>query len=206
MNRITSFRWLLALALTLGMGGALADEAADSEVLATPTVYTIDLKNGGTIKAYELAEFVSRPGEDKVAFLKRVGRFLQPFAFHSSFEACGRIWQSADGTAWAVPVMSLHAHFACSSTTIQPPGADQGKWTMTDETIHVHPFKNTMQANANDHALTGMIEGTTYQIFPRHFSPGDYKAGAGYLVANEHLQYEREEGKVEQDFGPVEAP
>lgn len=65
------------------------------------------------------------------------------------------------------------------------------------------PF-TTFQINGVDAGFnTHLRIGKKQMIEPDHFSKGDLRSGPGYLVAAGHLQYQRDHGKVMQDFGPL---
>jgi hypothetical protein len=172
-----------------------------AEVFAQPKPFDVGLPSGAHITVDFLATFQSQPNEDKVAFMKRVGSYLQAYAANNAVEACGNIWANAAGNAWVVPVVTLHSHFHCEGTTLKPDGET---WAKTGETIHVHPMKRSAVASATDAALDPhLTQGTHVDLLPRTFSQGDLAEGPGYLVANGTLQYQREGGRVEQDLGTI---
>lgn len=197
--KIRSF--LCALMLTLGV--VAAGHAADAEVFAQPKSFDVGLPSGAHITVDFLATFQSQPNEDKVAFMKRVGSYLQAYAAANEVEACGNLWANSAGNAWVVPVVTLHSHFHCEGTTLKPDGA---AWTKTGETIHVHPMKRSAVASATDASLDPHFrQGDKVDLLPKTFSKGDLAEGPGYLVANGDLQYQRDGGKVYQDLGAIPA-
>lgn len=201
--------WLRYLRLAMWMILPLLASPAmsadsDPEVFPAPVTFTLHIPNGTSMPGLYLAQFFSLPHEDKIAFLRRVGRFLQSYAAHEGFEACGEIWRDSSDTAWVVPVITLRSHIMCRSTSLAPTVAGPSPWSISGETIHVHPEFTTFQINDVDAGFNKHLRiGKMQRIEPDHFSQGDLRLGPGYLVAAGHLQYQRDHGKVMQDFGPL---
>jgi len=147
-----------------------------------------------------LHEFDSQAGEDKATFLKRVGRFMQTYSATTTFEACGSIWRNADDTQWSVQIATTSSHVECIVITERP--NDNAALVMTDESIHSHPLKAELKANAVDARLSGHVEGHKLALFNATFSPDDLAAGPGYLIANRHLQHQRGAG-TQEDLGAI---
>lgn len=138
-----------------------------------------------------LEDYISQPGETKIAFLTRVGAELRKYADHTGFEACGAI--ASDGTRWGVVIGSSHSHIGCAIYPDKlPPGM-----TFTGESIHTHGRKNfSFIMNKADLAFTNTpdpepVRMQSGDVF--HFSSPDYVA-PGYLATPDGLLYQHGPG------------
>lgn len=155
----------------------------------------------------DLGVFNSRKGEDKDAFMMRVGKFLNAFTHATEHEACGMLMAREDGTGWRVRVSTNRSQLACASIRF-----DETGMRPTRETIHTHPSRTRyIHANARDTRLRGFRCGSSVIIAPFDFSDGDYENGPGYLVVDDMVYYQngpdqrREVGRIDTSTRP-EAP
>lgn len=146
----------------------------------------------------DLGVIDSRPGEEKQAYLHRVGQVLNDFTLASGHEACGAIMENEEGDAWRVRLTTNRSQFSCVKMIFQEEG-----YLLTDETIHSHPQpkRDSLWANAQDEKLLGFPCGHPFRVHDADFSDGDLRTGAGYLVARGRLLYHR--NGVKLDLGEV---
>lgn len=155
-----------------------------------------------------LGERTSRPGENKVAFLKRIAGDLLDFSKETGFEGCARLASHAvvdangDGVmTYAATLTTSHSNVACVNQAIAPAG-----YELSNQTIHSHGYTPNFVVNAADVALTGGKMKLNRRMGGRDqnaFSPRDMNH-PGYLAGRTHLLYEDGKGQV-QDLGGYEA-
>lgn len=153
-----------------------------------------------------LEEIRSVPGETREAFLLRVGSVLQSYTERTAFEGCGLIWESHDGTGWAVPLTSNEAHAGCVITSAPAAGMRP-----TRESIHSHPAhgQETYRVSSVDRALLlGHAQlHAVRRSDGRTFSPTDLAGGPGYVVAEGRLLHHDGAGAASiRDLGAVPRP
>jgi hypothetical protein len=190
------FKRLMVMAALLGFGGsALAVELTEGQ--RVQTVY-----NGQTVIITALPKFTSAPGEDKVTFLKRVGRYMQDYSFHNKVETCASIWENPADTQWALQLTTTNSHIECLIIQENPTG--DSTWVQDAATIHSHPLIHEFKLSEVDAQLSGDAPvGKRKELFNAEFSPMDKAAGPGYLIANRELQYQKDNGAVYTNFGAI---
>lgn len=153
---------------------------------------------GGSVDVVELngGTLTSTTDEDQADFLRRVAVVLSDFTHKTGFEACSMVWSNGD--SWAVRLTTNRAHIGCVNTNLKP----AGDWTQTKNGIHSHPEKPGYRVNAADSVfLGGMVPVATRSYTEsKTFSPRDYHAGSGWLVAHGRLLYQNGNGTA-QDLG-----
>lgn len=179
----------LAMSLMTWTGLALADdlmvEPAPSATLAA-------------LPFTRLTEMQSTVGEDKVAFLKRVGVWMTDYAKANRVEVCGMVSEkyvadTADsGTMhYGIVLTTTHSNILCASQRLAPEG-----FTVTTTSIHNHGYYAAFKVNAVDEKATnrqfimGRAGGARVQD---RFSPVD-ELEAGYLATPTGLLYQDGKG------------
>jgi len=156
---------------------------------------------GGSVPERELVLMESEPGEDKIAFLKRVGTLLVEHSDRTGHEACGQVCQNWDSTQYAVQVVTNDAHIMCAMWTTCPTG-----YLPTGQNIHSHcPGPRRLRANLNDMALSANRIKRGSQLKPcdpNRFSDQDFAAGPGFLATPERLLFQSGRDTVE-DMGAL---
>ena len=156
---------------------------------------------GGIVQERELVLMESRAGEDRHAFLRRVGQVLVDHAERTGHESCGQVCQNVDSTAFAVQVVTNDAHVMCAMWTTCPAG-----YLPTGTNIHAHcPGRRVLRANAADEALSGNRHRLGERLKPcdpHRFSNQDIAAGPGYLATPQRLLFQAGKGNPE-DLGPL---
>lgn len=170
--------------LMLALVGASALFAGGLISAATVSVGSLT-KN---LEVVTVGNLQSRPDETKEVFMRRAARFLEEFTAMTGFEGCGRIWVSADGGTWEVPLTSNEAHINCVTTNRVVHG-----FTMTGESIHSHPGPGqaSYRVNAADRVFSGNRDKlhALKRSDGETFSKTDLKGNAGYLAAHGRLLY-----------------
>src|SRR5690606_3278612 len=143
----------------------------------------------GMVEERELVLMESSDGEDRVAFLKRVGQVLVEHADRTGHEACGQVCQNVDSTRFAVQVVTNDAHLMCAMWTTCPEG-----YLPTGTNIHTHsPSGRMLRANAADALFSANRHRRNSTLPPcddQTFSAQDYAAGPGYLATPDRLLYQ----------------
>jgi len=156
----------------------------------------------GMVEERELVLMESSDGEDRVAFLKRVGQVLVEHADRTGHEACGQVCQNVDSTRFAVQVVTNDAHLMCAMWTTCPEG-----YLPTGTNIHTHcPSGRMLRANAADALFSANRHRRNSTLPPcddQTFSAQDYAAGPGYLATPDRLLYQAGRRQL-QDLGPLQ--
>ena len=171
----------------------------------TATAQTIVYgKQGEQAMATRLVTLTSQEGEDKVAFLGRVGRFLTNFTHNNGVEGCATICRAPDSSRWGVVTYTNQSVLACIVVTTCPDGMED-----TKVSIHSHPEigsynlsrtdKTFMRARGDRSKDQGIFSVRSYGGFSRF----DKEHGPGYLVEGGRLLYFN--GSVSEDLGTVSA-
>lgn len=213
-TRTLAQRPLFRRLLTLGLGALLAAGTLNTPVEAAPS-WAPDVPAGPALRVnigsgqadlpvVSLGTWMSQAGEAKEDFLMRAGSVLQAFAAGSGYEACGTVWQK-DGRSWAVPLTTNIAHAGCVATNLR---LQEAGWSMTVDTIHVHPQQSSYSVNSADRLLLGMplSRGAARTAIGHSegdgFSNQDFLAGPGYVVAGGRLMHQHGRTTV-RDLGEV---
>lgn len=170
-----SLRHLL-LGLTLAWASASA-VAHDATVPVGPV-----LANTGAPAAaptHEVGEWTSLPGESEDTFVERVAIPLRAFTVAQGVEVCGLLMKQDQGGLWKLHVTTNLSQIRCDPVAFVEPG-----YTTVNQSVHTHPNGDLLTATAADAALSTMAANLT-RFFPEgcDFSPADYAAGPGYLIA-----------------------
>lgn len=160
---------------------------------------------GGTLEVFEIpgGALTSVAGEDRAAFLKRVGAALHDYTRSTGFEACTKIWTR--GGLLAVRPTSNGAHVGCVATDLAPSGEG---WTPDADGMHSHPIHSYYRTNEADALFQGHVAsvGVRAHTDGADFSARDFGLSRGYLVNSEgHLLHQHGRGTV-QDLGLVNHP
>ena len=155
----------------------------------------------GIMEVKALGTLESREGEEKVDFLKRVGRLMESYTSSTQHEACGIIIErtARDHTAegkWVVPMVTQMSHIACAAVTTIPYDG-----TATGETIHTHPtFENDRYVvNQSDVKFLYGLHAKRVQRGQRMsikrsggpaFSSTDFQGGPGWVVDQGQLLFQ----------------
>ena len=174
--------FLIALAATL--------------LTATATAQRVDLGDGTALTIDPIETIISRPGEDQMATLARAAAVLQAYTQAHGVEACGEVTVNADNLT-RIALGTIHAHLACLSKPQETDG-----FASTHQSIHSHPLKAFVMANAADVAINAHINnvgasgikqavhlGDAMHVSNATFSAEDFMT-AGWLVAEGHLLYQ----------------
>lgn len=139
----------------------------------------------GQVPVDRVSTLVSREGEDKVAFLQRVGGLLAAYTDATGFEACAQVCASPQRTG--VVVTSSRAHAYCAVAQRCPGGL-----VATSESIHSHPQAAVYVVNENDVVFSGFRDrkGQRKRTTPEQFSDTDFDGGPGYLATGGKLMYQ----------------
>lgn len=150
------------------------------------------------VKAEHITTLVSRQGEEKIAFLQRLGGLMEAYTARTGFEACGTVFEG-NGRVGVVVTSSL-ARARCA-TTDKSPGMGM---VQTNDSIHTHPQDKVIVFNENDAVFSGFRERrhARKRVDPLVFSPTDYDGGSGYLVTGRQLLYQNGRG-TERTLGAV---
>lgn len=144
----------------------------------------------GEIEGATVIDLFSLAGESRDAFFIRAGYELLVFSHNTNYEACGRfaVHRTKGEEQLAIRLWTNLAHKGCVVTLDAPPG-----FVAVGEHIHSHPTKSPVIFNKNDVTLTKgrYTLGASVPLFINDFSPEDYAAGPGYLVADRKLQYQK---------------
>lgn len=168
----------------------------------------------GTVEVKALGTLESRESEEKLDFLKRVGRVLHGYTSTTNLEACGVIIErpgQAEGTEgkWVVPLVTQMSHIACAGVITLPHDGQ-----MTGETIHSHPSLENGRyvVNQADSKFFQGLHGKRVRRGQRmsmnkgpgeSFSPTDFAAGPGWLVENGQLLFQSGRSNVIH-HGPID--
>jgi hypothetical protein len=160
---------------------------------------------GGTLEVFEIPDGVltSALGEERIAFLKRVGAALHEYTKRTGFEACGKIWSR--GARLAVRCTSNHSHVGCVVTDLAPSGDG---WTADADGIHSHPIDPYYRTNEADALFQGHVAsvGTRAHTDGAGFSQRDFGLSRGYLVNSEGRLLHQQGRETVQDLGLLELP
>lgn len=190
--------WLLALLLAATVAFAIWWLFLRTDIIYRGPPIPV---GAGTVEERELVLMESAAGEDRLDFLRRVGRVLADHSDRTSHEACGQVCQNRDSSRFAVQVVTNDAHIMCAMWTTCPEG-----YIPTGANIHSHcPAKRVLRANAADMAMSA----NRYKLGDRlkpcvddRFSAMDFDAGPGYLATQRRLLYQ--EGRKQlADLGPL---
>jgi hypothetical protein len=170
----------------------------------------VSVEQASAVPHRELARLESAPGENEVAFAKRVALTLLAFSQETGFEACAFIGQKVemtsaeDGVArYSVVITTNDSNIAC----IEQPSAIVVGYTNSRKTIHSHGYTGNFRVNAADVALTGgrlRLNRSSGGRDQNAFSPPDMLE-AGYLAARIGLLYQNGHGQV-TNFGRYDEP
>lgn len=159
-------------------------------------------KQGEQAMATRLVTLTSHDGEDKTAFLGRVGRFLTNFTQNNKVEGCAAICRTPDSSRWGVVTYTNQSVLACIVVTTCPDGMEN-----TNVAIHSHPEIGSYNLSRTDKAFmrarndalknSNVFNIRTYGGFS-HF---DKHHGPGYLVEDGQLLYF--DGSSTSNLGPV---
>lgn len=170
----TLMKFLLALMLSVASFTTFAHNVADIQ----PTI---------------VMDFESNQNESYTDFVMRVGRFMNGWTKDSNAEICG-ILTEKNGQYFVI-LGTINSQLSCNSNKIV------SGTTPTGDNIHSHPA--TMVGNRLKITdATRKIEGdrvpqvTFTVVNTKIFSENDYKAGNGFLVANDLVQYQNGIGTV----------
>jgi hypothetical protein len=185
----------------VGLGALLIGNVAMAVTI--PDGIKVQAQYGGKpIVLTSLQSFESSPNEDEVTFLKRVGVFMQTYSHENKVETCASIWKNSKTGAYALQVFTSNAHTGCVLVTENP--KNNSDWVKEDDTVHSHPVgQDGVVLNEADSVLTGEPVGTKKVLFNATFSQEDKDAGPGFLIANRHLQYQKDGGKYYKDYGSL---
>lgn len=163
--------------------------ALSANAVAAPQAYTTQAWLQGT--------YTSEAGESKLDFVIRVAKELQKWTDLTSWEACGPIAKTADG--YVIQLTTNKAQTLCLRSTSVPEGS-----VAIGESIHSHPTSETGYVTFNDmdRAAHKAVHDwkfadrsiKTVMVEQHHFSPDDFKEGAGYLVNQGQLLYQHGKG------------
>lgn len=205
----------LATALLVAPSGAQAHDHDASQIPSIvpelssitqePINWTTPAQAAINLPFVELGAMDSRPGENKEAFLLRVGKVLDTFTTMTRHEACSAIMENADQNAWRVRLITNRSQMACARIIFEENG-----FSPTAETIHSHPrpkrFEGTISLRANqmDQRIAGRFCGNRFSLDDAGFSDGDKKNGPGYLVARGKLLYRDGTGADARIVGDID--
>ena len=192
--------------MKIGAAAVLGMVLIQSTAFAQPVnVRPAEIQGALEIKA--LGTLESRDGENKVDFLKRVGRVLDGYTATTQLEACGVIIErsnkeEATEGKWVVPMVTQMSHIACAAVITLPHDG-----IMTGETIHSHPaFENGRYvANQADVKFFQGLHGkrirrgqrmTLNQKGEPTFSSTDFAGGPGWLVEQGQLLFQNGRNNV----------
>lgn len=159
-------------------------------------------KQGEQAMATRLVTLTSQEGEDKTAFLGRVGRFLTNFTQNNSVEGCATICRTPDSSRWGVVTYTNQSVLACIVVTTCPEGMED-----TKVAIHSHPNMGSYNLSRTDkvflRARSDALKNSNVFHVRNYggFSHFDKHHGPGYLVEDGQLLYF--DGSSTQNVGPV---
>lgn len=159
-------------------------------------------QRGEQAMATRLVTLTSQDGEDKTAFLGRVGRFLTNFTQNNSVEGCAAICRTPDSSRWGVVTYTNQSVLACIVVTTCPEGMED-----TKVAIHSHPNMGSYNLSRADKAFLrarndALKNSNVFNVRNyAGFSHFDKHNGPGYLVEDGHLLYF--DGSSTQNLGPV---
>ena len=177
---------------------------------------TVQEAQKANIEFEDLGVWNSRLGESQASFVERVGSFLNQYAKHTNFEACGYVVSenslkedihasSTDASSfgpWSIHVTSNHSHFNCLSLDFTL----DHRLTARTPTLHVHPHPSSdIHVSREDVSLNpglGVPVGTPLNIEDQGFSKHDYHLGPGYVVIRGHV-FEQQGPGTEHYVGVV---
>lgn len=150
-----------------------------------------------TVNVWKIDNYTSNPGEDKLAFVRRVGAELQAWTTDTGLEGCGMF--GANDQGYTITLYTMHSQVVCAEGRAVAEG-----YTSTGETIHSHPTVPSHQISltaadraalkqVHMYALASMSV-RTLPVEQFHFSMDDFASGAGYLVLNNRLLYQHGAG------------
>lgn len=203
---MTMTRVVCAALLMVGCWGA-AWSAAALEVPAGTRAQAKSQVTGRPLVITFLDRFTSAPGEDKTAFLTRVGGYMEAVSAATTFETCAVVWDRSGG-GYQLQVVSSRTHTMC--VAVMPAPSDETGLTMETSVlngqtlpviIHSHPLVSHYFATQTDESAVGPTEraGSKHEIYNATFSPDDRAAGAGYLVAGHQVMYQDGSGNRHHD-------
>lgn len=144
----------------------------------------------------DVAAVASHSGESFDRFLHRAGLTLDAYTARTGFEGCGQLWQSADGSAWTVHLVSSGAHIGCR---IPANGPGEG-WVPMHRSMHSHaPRGWRFRYNAADRTFArgrSLYQGWQ-SARGQGFSEADLRQGPGYLVQDGQLWTHDDRGSVQ---------
>lgn len=149
-----------------------------------------------------ICEAVSRPDEPVQDFMMRVAPTLNAFAKTHGVEGCGYITHNPDTRQFGIRLTTQGGFFFCVNSVdlaYREPG-----FRLTTSTLHNHPSGTYIKPSPSDVAIKRLLQGPDAEFVVARqknygmlgFSPQDYKAGPGFLVAGDLLWYQRGRGTM----------
>ena len=178
----------MRLSFLLGALLALASFAASADMARLPS-------RGAKVPLVELHTMTQGAEEDRLVFLKRAGVWMHNYTVGTNEEVCANICAAPNGHL-SLRLTTNGSHLACGITNRCVAGSKP-----TGESIHSHPHDPSFRLNATDIAfLRDRAPGQNVQRYAtflanaKQFSEWDYALGAGYLVADGQLLYQKGPG------------
>lgn len=189
----------MALALTLVSGLAMANESLP----VGPVLANTGAPAGAP--THEVGVWTSVPGESEDAFVLRVAVPLRAFTVAQGVEVCGLLMKDASDR-WMIHVTTNLSQIRCDPVAFSVPG-----FAPVGMSVHTHPNGNLLTATTEDAALAHLTANLD-RFYPEgaDFSPADYAAGPGYLIApnpntraKAHVLVQQGSPASRRDLGPI---
>lgn len=159
--------------------------------LAAPQV------NAQALVRMDMAEYLSEPGESLDAFMLRVAPVLDQFTAANEWEACAAIGKTPEGDRYGFILTSSQAALGCLVYTDSLPEG----MVSAGLTLHSHPGTKEVYPGYMDRQIMAMRGRKVLQAEMKNharggFSPEDFDAGPGYLVAGGMVLYQEGRGHI----------
>lgn len=145
-----------------------------------------------------LGAFTSSPGQELQMFLGQVGKSFERYTRQTGHEACGVVGHN--GTQWSILAFSDGVQRGC---TMHHSEVVAG-FSSTGQTLHSHPDTGSVWLTERDREWNtrhGQRLNTRMLVIRPGFSPGDLRAGPGWLVQGGALHYQDGSGRSGQRMG-----
>lgn len=153
-----------------------------------------------------LGEFVSQDGEDKIAFLKRVGRVAWDYTKTRRVEVCAVVGvkQTEQGEVFGIRLKTDGVKAGCAMGSVDD---RMEGFAWTGETFHTHPRDKHIFLRGKDkawaeHHSNQRLNADFLVNEPNGFSVDDFRT-PGYLVANGRLLFQNGTKDSVEHFGSI---
>lgn len=145
----------------------------------------------------DMGEYFSEPNETLDAFMLRVAPVLDKFTAEKEWEACAAIGKTPDGQRYGFILTSSQAALGCLVYTEALPAG----MVSANVSIHSHPGTREVYPGYMDRQIMAMRGMKVVQAEMKNqgrsgFSPEDFDAGPGYLVAGGNVMFQEGRGSV----------